>query len=723
MSILVCCYQAELDTELFFRETKIKGAYSLERPIEKALSLKITYSPIVFFILFLASNSLLVFSNLSLVDDLAIILFGILVPFVIALVLLKNPVSASDKNSFFQTEWFNVGPWLWILLAALFVTTRFYRLTSLPWPISDDGFVAYFANRLATQGDWRLLYGSARVEPLFIWGLAGWFKLFQSSLLAIKTYPVFVYFGVLVVGYFGARQYFSKTISFMTLWFLTFNFWTFYINRQCQVLGSLLFFECLVFYFLGIFLSSSSKKQVNFFWLLAICVGIGFYTYTAWPVVAVMTVLPVVLRTQYRLPGSAKRLIGFILIPLILALPLICARFSTGGVTYIQGLLGRSAGLDYLEALFWNGLGITRVDPSKLGWLNPCLGALFLIGFLELWRFRLSRISQWLLFAFLLFLLPGILTNNFDMARIIAVLPLICVFASMGMLAIISETPLPKTKKNIFFILLAVLSLGLDVYHYAGPGQFQDWDYFVSNKRHLMAVDFSRAYPILEAAHKNGVSLLILSNLNNNNLDQTLNVVSSPFGETYGPFFLNQSAQKAAILVNCNYESFLKREFPDSDWIWLSPDFSNDYGGLVLGFVPINSHTRKTLERWKKADQVFNQNNEIYMEFISQQSVDSILKDLYAHYPVFRGDRFLESVFWEKVAFYEEFQMKIPEAVAALKNGTKDGYDAAQFYNKLGVLFTLFANKEEAKSYFEKALKCQVNRTTAAENLKRLETM
>jgi Flp pilus assembly protein TadD len=83
----------------------------------------------------------------------------------------------------------------------------------------------------------------------------------------------------------------------------------------------------------------------------------------------------------------------------------------------------------------------------------------------------------------------------------------------------------------------------------------------------------------------------------------------------------------------------------------------------------------------------------------------------------------LESVFWEKVAFYEEFQMKIPEAVAALKNGTKDGYDAAQFYNKLGVLFTLFANKEEAKSYFEKALKCQVNRTTAAENLKRLETM
>jgi hypothetical protein len=309
------------------------------------------------------------------------------------------------------------------------------------------------------------------------------------------------------------------------------------------------------------------------------------------------------------------------------------------------------------------------------------------------------------------------------MARIIAVLPLICVFAAVGMLAIISETTLTKTKNILFFILLAVLSLGLDVYHYAGPGQFQDWDYFVSNKRHLMAVDFSRAYPILEAAHKNGVSLLILSNLNNNNLDQTLNVVSSPFDEADRPFFLNQSAQKAAILVNCNYEPFLKREFPDSKWIWLSPDLSNDYGGLVLGFVPINSHTRKTLGRWKRADEVFNQNNEIYMEFISQQSVDLILKDLYAHYPVFRGDRFLESVFWEKVAFYEEFQMKIPEAVAALKNGIKDGYDAAQFYNKLGVLFALFANKEEAKGCFEKALNCPVNRTTAAENLKRLETM
>ncbi|HXL72207.1 MAG TPA: hypothetical protein VN963_01160, partial [bacterium] len=513
---------------------------------------------------------------------------------------MKNPVAVSGKDSLYQMEWFDVGPWLWIVSAVLFIITRFYKLTTLPWPVTEDGYVAYFANRLAIQGDWKILYGCAQMEPLYIWGFAAWFKLLGSSLLALKTYPIILYVGVLTAGYWGARRYFSKTISFVALWFFAFNFWALIVNRKCHVSGGLPLFECLAFYLLGGSLLSSPPKRAKFFWLLALCIGIGFYSYTAWPVVAVMAALPVFLKTKSEFSPSVKKLIVFSLIPLTLVLPLLYARFSSGGATYIQSLIGYPAGLDYLEVLFWNGLRIST-EPSNMGWLNPCLGALFLVGFLEVWRYRLFSWAKWVLWAFLLFLLPGVLTNFFEILRITADLPLICLLAALGFNAILSQFHFSKGKNIFLFLLLAFLSLGLDIYHYEGPGQTNDWNYWISNKRHFAFIDFSRAYLILETAHQSGtpLSLLICLN-NNNNCDQTLNVVTSPFDNAGDLGALNHSNQKAALLVNSNYEPFLKKEFPDSDWTWLSPDLPNDYGGFVIGFIPINSSTVKILERWKK---------------------------------------------------------------------------------------------------------------------------
>jgi hypothetical protein len=666
---------------------------------------------------------LLVFVPVPLAADLAVLLFGILFPLVLAFVLLfKNPVPLSEKDSFFHTEWFDVSLWLWIVLIILFIITRFYKLTTLPWPLTEDGYVAYYANRLAIHGDWNILNGCAQMEPLYIWGLAAWFKLFQSSLLALKTYPISLYVGVLTAGYWAARSYFSKTISFIALWFLAFNFWTFFINRKCHASGGLLLFECFAFYLLGGSLLSPPHRRTKFFWLLALCIGMGFYTYTAWPVVAVMAALPIILKTKSGFSEPGKKLAAFILIPLILVLPLIYARFAPDGVNYIQSLMGYPAGLDYLEGLFWNSLRITRADPSNMGWLNPCLGALFLIGFLELWKYRLFPWAKWVLLAFLLFLLPGVLTNFFEIYRITGVLPLICLSAALGFNALLSQFHFSKWKNIIVFFLLAFLSLGFDIYHYDGPGQLNDWDYWISNKRHFEFIDFSRAYPILETAHRNGTPLSILINLNNTgNFDQTLNVVTSSFDGVCKPGALNQRAPEAAILVNCNYEPFLKKEFPNTQWKWLSPDLPDDYGGLMIGFVPINSRTGKTLERWKRADEVFNHNNQMCME--TDLDTNSNIKDLYAHYPIFHGDRFLESVFWEKVAYYEKYQNKIPEAVAALKNAAKDGYASAQFYNELGDLYAYSGYKKEAAGYFEKAIACPVNRTTAAEHLKELKNI
>jgi hypothetical protein len=688
----------------------------------KITSLKVAYSPWVFFILFLLADLLLVFAPVSLAVDLAILLFGILTPFIVALFLLKTPALGKEKDSFRQTEWFDVGCWLWVILAVLCAATSFYKLMTLPWPVPDDGYFAYWARRVEALGDWRILYGTSHVEPLFIWGLAAWFKFFQSSLLALKTFPIFVYAGILTAGYLAARQYFSKTISFMALWFLTFNFFTIFIMRQCEDALSLLLFECLSFYFLSHFLDKATNKNKSF-WLFAFCIGVGFYTYSAWPVVVVMAVLPVVMRVKKDFPESVKIFFGFILVALLLSWPLILSRLLPGGRALFQRVLsGHTMGLnlDYASIFFWNGLGTIKEDPSKLGWLNPCLVSLCLIGCLELWKQRFTPMAQWIFLALLLFMLPGLLTEPIEIYHIVAVLPLICVLGALGVHSLLLKTSYSKKINLLLFLLFGVLSLGFDAYHYAGPGQLQDPGYWVRNKRHLMPVDFSRAYPLLAAAHQKGTPLFLFLNLNENNMDQTLNVVTSPFDETGRTEFLKQDNQKAVLLVNANYETFLKKEIPDSDWIWLSPDLSNDGGGLMLGFVRINASDLKTLTRWAKANDVLKRNNDIYMDPVSNQA-DETLKDLYAHYAVFQGDRFLESVFWEKIAFYEVYRNKIPEAVAALKNGEQKGYPSAQVFNQLGELFAFFGKKDEAEVYFKKAIGCTVNRTTAEENLKHLQ--
>jgi hypothetical protein len=303
-----------------------------------------------------------------------------------------------------------------------------------------------------------------------------------------------------------------------------------------------------------------------------------------------------------------------------------------------------------------------------------------------------------------------------------SILPLVCVLAALGVRTLLSKTTLSHGKNITVFLLLAVFSLGLDIYHFDGPGQLCDWNHWVSNKGHFDSVDFSRAYPILESVHKSGRPLWVLSHLHNNNYDQTFNIASGPFDEAGHPDVLNQSNLTAALLVNCNYEPFLRKEFPESQWMWLSPELDNDYGGFALVFIPVNSRTEKILERWKRADEVFSQNNGIYLESPSDDNTE-ILKDLYAHYSIFRGDRFLESIFWGKVAYYEEIKTHIPEAAASLKKGIRNGYPAAQFYNQLGDLSAFSGNKEEAKGYFEKAMGCPVNRTTAVEHLKLLKTM
>jgi hypothetical protein len=681
------------------------------------------YRPLPFFILFFLSLSFLNFRNLPVAGDLFVLFLGILLPFGLRFFLTDPPTEiAAGEPPIFKKEWFHFTVWLWLPFVLLFALTRFYFRDDF-WPWSDDGIYAFFAESVRTQGEWHVLYGGSKLEPLPAWILAGWFALFKPSLGSLRVYPVFIYSAILGLGYGAARQFFPRSICFVAVWFLAFNFIPQLISIHNEPYEILLLLECFCLYYLGTFLNQRSEKKNGYFWLLAVGVGLGFYSYPAWPVVAVMVGLPV-LYTEAR-SASQRFLVGWVLLVLALVSPLFLARFSPGGLCYVQSLWGKTSFLNYLGALFWNGF---KGDPGNLlvlGYWDPCFGALVLTGLLESWRYRSSKWVQWVWAASFLFLLPGALTNHVEIGRITALLPVSVLMALWGLEGMGRIFPSQSRGKTVLISGLVLLSTGFYLVRLWGPEEKADQTAYGLNKAHWISMDYAKAYHVLKKESETEPCFLVFENLNNATRDQTLNILSFPFDATRNPRWKGRPAREAALLVNCNYEPFLRKMFPDSKWTWLSPGLPADYGGLLLGFIPVNPATEKQLDRFGKAEEVLRENDVLRMKlFLSpQQAAPILLRDLDAHFSVFQADPFLESVFWERKAFYQEYGLNLPEAIRALEKAQATGLDAAQIYNKWGVLAAVRGRKQEAQKCFERALRCPVNRTTAQDNLQRLSGM
>jgi Flp pilus assembly protein TadD len=87
---------------------------------------------------------------------------------------------------------------------------------------------------------------------------------------------------------------------------------------------------------------------------------------------------------------------------------------------------------------------------------------------------------------------------------------------------------------------------------------------------------------------------------------------------------------------------------------------------------------------------------------------------------LFRGDPFLESVYWDRRASVRAFDGRYPEAVKDLEQGVRDGYPSANLWFDLGCMMELAGDAPGARRAYLRAMAIPNSRTVAAERLKAL---
>src|SRR5579872_6433426 len=255
----------------------------LSTPVEKIFNQHTVIASSVFFISLFISNSLLSYGNLSNEAKTWIVFGGILAPMAAAFFLLKK------RDPFKEESLPTAAPWIWVVILALAVFLRFYRLTSLSWPYADEGLFGYFATLQGEKWDWRVFHDFRTTPLVYSWGLSLFYRFLGHSLSTLWLYPALWSLGCVPLAWMAARLAYPRSLAFLIFCWMSLSFWPLYMGRFSTQCVFLVFWECLTFFALAKYLtqqkSPSASKNI---WILAFLTGTGFYTYLAWPLVALM---------------------------------------------------------------------------------------------------------------------------------------------------------------------------------------------------------------------------------------------------------------------------------------------------------------------------------------------------------------------------------------------------------------------------------------------------
>ena len=591
---------------------------ALKSPIRKFLSLplgdlvrpKAAVLGWIIFCLMAAASALLSFFPLSTAAALWTFFLGLLIPAGLFL-LLPEP---KEKNTvFFNRESLpSVPAWIWILVVALAVFLRLDRLTSLSsWPTVDEGVLGHFALGLSRQWNWELLENNSQLPTLYSWGQALLFKVGGPGLFTLWLYPALWSLACLPAAWILARKIFSKSMGFLVLFLAGTSFWPLYLGRLSVEGGFLFFGELICLLALMDYCGRSGKKGEGFrLFVLNLITGLGFYTYLAWPLVAMAAAAALLFRTG--IPAK-KRFLHFLLFCLgtaLLLLPLALAyrREYLGYFNHVWAgdrlqnfFQNLPLGVSYFRGLFWGLPGVPFYLGGFWGGLfNPLADALIFLGALAVLK-RLSHpLGRFILAASAIFFLPALLTTNLEMMRLVTLCPVLLALAGLGLHALLLNTP-PSWRTAAASVVLTG-SLALSWFHFLvvypaywqkNPGYYRD---------HKSA-EYDRAYLLLKKKARAEGPGLILLNFVPDPYDQTLKIAVDPFNALENPKLNPEASAWMGLLANVNTQPYLSSRFPEGKWFWLSQGLNRPDGGLLLALIPLSPANRTDLEGWSRADQ------------------------------------------------------------------------------------------------------------------------
>jgi tetratricopeptide (TPR) repeat protein len=692
----------------------------LSQPLENSLHLHANLVFILSLIVLVLSNILLSYFHFATLTNLWIGLLGLIAPLILILYLVKE-VNGNILSP--------LPIWFWILIGGAAIAFRAYRLTTLSaWPIVDEGVFSYFATLLEEKWNWQLTHGYAQEPILYTWGQFLFLKLFGNSLFSLWLFPAFCSLLSLPFAWAAARKAYGSSIGFILFCFMALGFWPLYLGRISIQSALMAPWECATFFALIHYLSlPANALRTRSLIFLSVLTAMGFYIYLAWPLVAAMVTLALLFRPSESWNAKIKNMAVFsaVLFVFLFPLALDLMRENRGYLGHLWPSLSQTGWVPrlllsqgYLKTLFW-GQDLTFFSNGPLwgGLLDPLQSSCFLGGLaflLKTWR---KPLSLWVLAALFIFFLPTLLTNNFELMRLVPLLPMLAGVSALGAQSFLSYVP--TSKRLLVFLLMLTGSSALNLFHL-----FNVYPRFAGNNSAFYGAfkspEWRKAYPLLKQQETQKGPGLILLNFNPDPYDQTLFVTTYSFNSAENSHLDPSEARWAAIPTNIHEQPYLKKEFPDGQWAWLSDGLNRRDGGFLLEVVPISPGNKGQLMRWVRADQSLKDLTRLVMDLGVYPDQEPMLEVLKKAYPFFKGDRLLESRYWRIRAIHETVAGHLDEAIADDKKAIFLGYPMAHLYNELGCLLFKEKRINESKKAFEEALRLKPNCTDAYLNLQNL---
>ncbi len=683
---------------------------------------------ILYLVFFLSLNLALSCLTLSASSQFILALFGVGIPL---WVVWKTP-SAKGAGPFATVDsWRPVPSWIFLLVFAVALALRFIGLQTLPgWPNLDEGWITTLALELSRHWRWKFFFTFGQSPPLTVWLTASLFRLGSNPFLGLWLPAALVSVLTLLSGYWAAKHFLPKSLAFIFSCLLGFSFWPLLIGRICHQGISIPLFEFLCLLILGAFLHSKKPKSVRMnAFLFGLCAGLGSVSFTPWLMVCLL-----LSAVFWFLPKGKKtdrpRSFFWFLTGLIAGFsPFLLGVLSQGFGGHISSVAAWSGWFPwkhqgatlwhYFTCLFWGSFDAEAAyTPVRWGFLNPLLGAFFWLGLLELVSLRTRPWVKWVLGSIPVLMLPGLLSMNVEAFRIVQVLPLLLFVTACGLLSALA--PLPPSKRWGTLFLILVISTSVDLYNLIQP--------LVDYRQH--PEDFGRpvksaerleAYQLLASESREKGPGLVFTDFDPNSFnDHTLSAAVYPFNAARNRSLDPSRASWAAVFVNVHFLPFLHGRFPEGRWEWVGRGLKSPDGGYLLGIIPVTDANRGTFQRWLSAHDAFQRADlERYLQ--DTENFDSLLEILRGAAPSIEGDRFLESVYWDKTAAYDYGKSDLKAHLQAYQQAALKGYPTADLFYKWGQLWLTVGNVSEAKKAFEWASRAPLDLTPAKDVLKALK--
>jgi len=676
-------------------------------------------SPWALFLLFLTVHSTLTYIPLSSTEKILLLVLGLLLP--LAWAFKATPSSGGNSPLFDKDPIPLRSCWVLFFGISLLVFLRFYRLETLfRWPTLDEGWNGTLALLLSRHWTWRFFYTFGQAPPLPVWTAAALLKLGYSPFLSLWIPSAVVSCLTVGAGYFASREFFSKIFSVLLGGLLAFSFWPLYMGRFCHQGIWLPLWVCSSLFLLGRLRNSRGLRPRNF-WALALglTAGLGSFTFTPWVAVAFLLGLTL-LALEGADPKKNLAPFGLFLLGSLLGLlPFLNAVLKEGYGQHILSVTAWSGWTPlsnqfsvvsgYLSSLFWGPLQDgSAYTPTGGGFLNPLLDAFFFLGFLEALRYRKDGRVKWILIAFPFFLLPGLLSMNVETFRVAQILPLSLWFCALGAQSLAAE--LPSGGRTGFLVLALAISLGLDGSRLAAPYADDSKPRF-PEVWPVKSMERYRAFQLLGSMSRWSGPGWVFTHFDPDSFnDPTLSLAATPFNAAENAAIPAAKARWAAVFVNAHYRSFLSRRFPEAKWFWVGKDQGEEDGGKALGIIPLLPGNEADLRHWAEVYAFFRR-ADLLRFWQNKEDFNEVIRTLEGARPDLKGDPFLESVYWEKMAAYEYGNLDYDRHLLALQTAVQGGYPAAHLYYQLGVLLATKNRLSEARLALEKANQSAFNQT------------